>query len=153
MGNTDYIYADFLKMRMWLSCGAIIVIGMLFVLFGAVLFRKKHGDIVEGWMIIAWFIFAMMAVTYAGVTTLIHYADIKNEDFLVYTGKFEKDQTREFIFLNDENSTRLTNTNATFLNTGSYSGKVVYSRRTKYVLRYSLDTGEDASVAGGTVGK
>ena len=131
---------------MLIDCGSMIVIGILSVLFGAFFFQKKRSDMLTIGVIILWFVASLMPVPYVGGSMLIHNADINNEDFLVYTGEFEKDHGRELIFLNDEKTTRLSNTNSTFLDTGSYFGRIIYSQRSKYVLSYSLDNGDRASV-------
>ncbi len=143
---SDYIYADFLKNRMSFECGVGIVGGMLLVLFGAFLFQKKR-DVLPIEAIIIWFVGSLIVVSFTCGYMLIHNADIKNEDFLVYTGEFETDY--RYIILNDEKATHLTNTTP-FWDTGSCSGRIIYSKRTKYVLSYSLENGERASVVDDT---
>ncbi len=98
-------------------------------------------------MIIVWFSYCIVVAVYLIATISIHYMDMKNEDYMTYTGEFEKDHSSYFVFLNDGKSTRLIN-RETFLEIGHYSGTIVYSKRSKYVLSYSLNDGETASVAG-----
>lgn len=145
--NYVHTYADFIKNQLCVSCIPIIVVWLLFSLFGLLFFKTTDRAIVENWMIIVWFSFCIVFAFYIIATISIHYMDMKNEDYMMYTGEFEKDHTRDFVFLNDENCTRLTNRNETFLETGHYSGTIVYSKRSKYVLSYSLNNGENASVA------
>lgn len=143
---SEYTYTAFIKRQLYVSCIPMIVLGLIISIFGLCFFKKIDSDVIDNWMIIVWFSLSIAFVVYIFVTISIHYVDIKNEDYVIYTGEFEKDQTREFIFLNDEDSTRLKNRNETFLDTGHYSGIIVYSKRSKYVLSYSLNNGEKASV-------
>lgn len=145
--TSEGTYTAFIKNQLCVFCLPIIVIGLLFSLFGLIFFKIMDSEVIDNWMIVVWFSFCIAFAAYIIATISIHYMDMKNEDYMVYTGGFEKDYTRDFVFLNDEKSTRLTNRNATFLQTGHYSGTIVYSKRSKYVLSYSLNNGENASVA------
>ena len=145
--TSEYTYTAFIKKQLCVSCIPMIVLGLLFSLFGLIFFKIMDSEVVDNWMIIVWFSFCIAFAVYLIATISIHYMDMKNEDYMIYTGEFEKDHTREFVFLNDEKSTRLKNRNETFLETGHYSGTIVYSKRSKYVLSYSLNNGENASVA------
>ena len=145
--SSAHPYTAFIKNQLCVSCIPMIVLGLLFSLFGLLFFKKMDSEIIDNWMIIVWFSFCIVFAFYLIATISIHYMDMKNEDYMMYTGEFEKDHTRDFVFLNDENCTRLINPNETFLETGHYSGTIVYSKRSKYVLSYSLNNGENASVA------
>lgn len=147
--TSEYSYTAFIKKQLYVSCVPMIVLGLLFSLFGLIFFKIMDSDIISNWMIIVWFSICMAFAVYIIATISIHYIDMKNEDYIMYIGEFEKDHTRDFIFLNDDSSTRLKNRNETFLDTGYYSGTIVYSKRSKYVLSYSLHNGENASVADG----
>ena len=145
--TSEYTYAAFIKKQLYASCIPMIVLGILFSLFGLIFFKIIDSKVIENWMIVVWFSLCIAFAFYTIATISIHYIDIKNEDYMVYTGEFEKDRTKDFVFLDDEDSTRLKNRNETFLETGYYSGTIVYSKRSKYVLSYSLNSGENASVA------
>lgn len=140
--TAEYTYAAFIKKQMCTSCIPLMIFGLLFSLFGLFFFKKMGSEVIENWMIIVWFSYCIIFVIYIIATVSIHYMDIKNEDYITYTGEFEKDHTRDFVFLDDENSTRLNNRNETFLESGHYSGTIIYSQRTKYVLSYSLNNGK-----------
>ena len=145
--TSEYMYATFIKKQLCVFCIPMIVLGSLFSLVGLIFFKTMDSEVVDNWMIILWLSFCIVFAVYIVGTISIHYMDIKNEDYMIYTGEFEKDHTRDFVFLNDDKSTRLKNRNETFLETGLYSGTIVYSKRSKYVLNYSLNNGENASVA------
>ncbi len=144
---SEHTYTAFIKKQLCVSCIPMIVLGLLFSLFGLIFFKIMDSQVIDNWMIIVWVSFCIAFAVYIIATISIHYMDMKNEDFMIYTGEFEKDHTRDFVFLNDDKSTRLKNRNETFLETGNYSGTIVYSKRSKYVLSYSLNNGENASVA------
>ena len=145
--NSTYEYAGFLRERMSIYCGIAMGLEFIFILIGMIGFTKFDPDCFSKWMLIVWFCYLILVIGYGIFNLAIHYADIKYEDYMIYTGNFEKDHTREFIFLDDKSRTRLTNSNETFLETGNYYGEVVYSKRTKCVLHYSLDTQIQADVA------
>lgn len=145
--TSAHTYTAFIKNQLCVSCIPMIVLWLLFSLFGLLFFKTMDSEIIDNWMIIVWFSFCIVLAFYIIATISIHYLDMKNEDYMIYTGEFEKDHTRDFVFLNDKNCTRLKNRNETFLETGHYSGTIVYSKRSKYVLSYSLNNGENASVA------
>ena len=137
--HSDYEYADFLRTRMQLSCGIAITLSLIFVIFGFIFLKRLSDDVVEKWMVVIWFAFSAVIIAFCMACLWTHCADITNEDCITFVGEFEKDHTAQFVFLNDENSTRLTNTSKTYLDTGKYFGKVVYSKRSKYVLSFTLD--------------
>lgn len=140
--SPKYTYTAFIKQQLCVSCIPLIVLGLLFSLFGLIFFKKTDSDVVSNWMVVVWFVFVLVLAVYIASTMSGHYMDMKKADHITYTGSFEKDHTRDFIFLDDENTTRLNNRNETFLEPGYYSGTIVYSKRCKYVLSYSLDSGE-----------
>lgn len=144
---SEYTYTAFIKKQLYVSCIPMIVLVLLFSLFGLIFFKIMDSKLIDSWMIILWLSVCIAFVVYIIATISIHYMDMKFEDCMIYTGEFEKDHTRDFIFLNDKKSTRLKNRNETFLKTGHYSGTIVYTKRTKYVLSYSLNNGENASVS------
>lgn len=144
--TSEHTYTIFIKNQLCIYCIPMIVLGILAALFGVIFLKVMNSEVIDNWMIIVWFSFCIVFAIYVIITISVHYMDIKNDDYITYTGEFKKDHTREFVFLNDENSTRLKNRNETFLETGNYSGKIVYSKRSKYVLSYSLNNGKKASV-------
>ena len=145
--NSDYEYFTFIQHRLLIFCVPMFFLELLFFLLGFVFFKKADNDIIDNWMIVAWIAFLIIFSIYMIRTISTHYLDIENEDYVTYTGKFEKDNTRDFIFLNDEDETRLKNTSKTFLGTGDYLGTILYSKRSKYVLCYILNNGNNASVS------
>lgn len=144
---SEHTYTAFIKNQLCVSCIPMIVLGLLFLLFGLLFFKIMDSQVIDNWMIIVWFSFCIVFAVYIIATISIHYMDMKNEDYMIYVGEFEKDHGREFVFLNDDKSTRLINRSETFLEKGYYSGTIVYAKRSKYVLSYSLNNGKTDSVA------
>lgn len=144
--KSTYEYANFLTNKFLWSCGMMFVIFTIFMVIGIVLFVKFGSDIIETWMIVVWTIFIIAGFAWIQYQFQAFDKDIQNEDCIVYNGDFEKDSSRGFVFLEDATRTRVYNTNETFLKSGHYSGRIVYSKRTKYVLTYILDSGENLSV-------
>ena len=138
--KSSYQYSNFLSNIFVWSCTSIFVLLLIFMLAGFVFFLKFDHDCIENWMIFVWIAFIIASFIWLQYQFYIFNEDIQNEDFVVYEGEFEKDTTRGFIFLDDNSSTRIYNTDETFLEAGRYSGKLVYSKRTKYVLSYVLDS-------------
>lgn len=143
--NTDYEYAAFIKNRLFVSCVPMMGMGVSILFFGVIFFKKMGRELIENWMVIVWFVISVLLSVYIVGVISIHYMDIKYEDHIEYNGEFKKDHTRDFIFLNDEKSTRLTNTSDTFLETGQYFGTIIYSGRCKYVLYCSINNEESGS--------
>ena len=143
--GSNYEYSEFIKARMLLSCGTALGLELLFLIFGIIFFKKTGFDVIQRWMLIVWFVYIIVILGYGLLELGKHYQDITNGDYITYVGEFEKDHTREFVFL-DKRAVRLINTNSTFLNQGKYSGEIIYSKRTKYVLKVSLNTGFNVSV-------
>lgn len=141
--KSSYQYSNFLSNKFIWSCASIFILLFIFMLTGLVFFLKFDHDCIENWMIFVWIVFIIVGFIWLQYQFYIFNEDIQNEDFVVYEGEFEKDTTRGFIFLADNSSTRIYNTNETFLEAGQYSGKLVYSKRTKYVLSYVLDSCEN----------
>lgn len=144
--KSSQIYSNFLTNRFIWSCGGMFALLTVFMLVGVIFFAKFDHDCIENWMIIVWTIFIIIGLIWLQYQFQAFSKDIQIGDYIVYNGDFEKDSTRGFIFLADGSSTRIYNTNDTFLEPGHYSGEVVYSKRTKYVLSYILDSGENSNV-------
>ena len=140
--KSSYQYSNFLSNRFTWSCASIFILLLIFMLAGLVFFLKFDSDCIENWMIFIWIAFIIVGCIWLQYQFYNFSEDIQNGDFVVYEGEFEKDATRGFVFLADNSSTRVYNTNETFLEPGQYSGKLVYSKRTKYVLSYVLDSCE-----------
>ena len=144
-----YEYANFLTNKFLGSCGMMFLLFTIFMVIGIVLivlFVKFGSDIIEIWMIVVWTIFIIAGFAWIQYQFQAFDKDIQNEDCIVYIGDFEKDSSRGFVFLEDATRTRVYNTNETFLKPGHYSGRIIYSKRTKYVLAYILDSGENFCV-------
>ncbi len=99
--TSEYTYTAFIKYQLCLSCIPMIVLRLLFSLLGLIFFKKADSDIIENWMIIVWFSYCIVVAVYLIATISIHYMDMKNEDYMTYTGEFEKDHTYEFVFFAD----------------------------------------------------
>ncbi len=143
--DSDYKYITFIKSQLLFSCVPMIVLGLIFLIFGLLFFKKMDRESIDNWMVIAWFTFSIVFSMYISWTISMFYLDIKNEDPVTYQGQFEKDYTRDFVFLSDEKTTRLRNTSQTFLQKGQYVGTVIYSKRSKCVLDCSFGRQEDGS--------
>lgn len=138
--KSSYEYADFLKGRMVLSCSIFASMLFLFWIVSAVSFKKAGIQLIRYWIILVWLLFVCFAFFYGFSMLQKQYLDISKEDFVVYEGEFEKDQTRSFIFLKDGKKTRLENVkNQTFIEKGQYKGRIIYSKRTKYVLDIAIN--------------
>ena len=145
--NSSHEYSKFLVERFLGACGGMFALLTVFMLAGIIFFTKFDHECIENWMIIVWTIFIIVGSFWVQYQSQAFYQDIQNNDYIVYNGTFEKESTRGFVFLGDASSTRIYNTNETYLEPGCYSGEIVYSKRTKYVLSYELDTGEKSSVS------
>ena len=145
--NSPHEYSSFLTYTFLWSCGGSFLLVVAFLLVGFIFFKKFDYECIENWMIIVWTIFIVAGLIWLQYQIQIFKKDIQNGDYVVYSGNFEKSVTKGFVFLEDDLSTRLHNTNDTFLEPGYYSGEIVYSRRTKYILSYALNSGESSSVS------
>lgn len=135
---SSYVYAPFLKAMMKKNFAYFV---FLFCLLwgGIVACVKLVGfEIFRSWMILCFAVFFCAVFVYGFVTLRYHYLDFSREDPVVFEGDFEKDRSlRDFVFLDD--GTRLWNIREkTALAPGEYSGTVVYSKRTKYILDIDL---------------
>lgn len=140
------LYSSFLKFYLFRETVPILILGVVGVLVGWYFFKKMDGEIIETWMGIVWLLWYIFVIFYLIFTISIYCLDIQKQDYIHYTGSFKKDSGREFIFLEDKNSTRLRNSSETFLESGNYYGTVVYAKRSKHVLSCSLNNGENDSV-------
>ncbi len=146
--NSDYIYADYIKSKALRQGIPMLIFGVICYTVVRIFCRKNELNSYTKGSILAFCVAFMLPVFFTFGIITISYMDIKNEDHIMYTGQFEQDYSYDFVFLNDEKSTRLYNvSNETFLTKGKYCGTVIYSRRSKHLLAYTLDTGETASVA------
>ena len=55
----------------------MIVFGLIIAIFGFIFFKIIDKDVIENWMIIAWFSFSVVFAVYIIATISIHYVDIK----------------------------------------------------------------------------
>ena len=136
--ESSYVYAPFLKyrMKMWFA----FCLFMFCLIWGGIIACVKllgfEFFVTWGMICLALFLCAVFVIGF--VAFRLHYLDFTMEDCVVYQGDFKKDHVRDFVFLGD--GTRLWNLrNQTYLEIGDYSGTVVYSKRTKYVLAIELD--------------
>ena len=143
--KSSYEYSHFLTDCFLRVCIGMIAVFIIFMLAGIIIF-KMFGNYIESWMMIVWAIFIIFGLVWLQCQIQMFSNDIQYEDYVVYTGDFEKSSTRGYIFLRDNSSSRIYNTNETFLKTGHYSGELIYAKRTKYVLSYSLDSGQSSKV-------
>ena len=145
--SSEYIYADFIRIQMTLEVVPIIITEVSFLIAVLVFFKKMDADCILDSIVIIAFGFLIITGVASIEITSMYYKDIAQEDYVTYVGEFEKDHTRDQLYLNDKKSRCLKNADKTFLQKGEYSGTVLYSKRSKLVLAYTLDTGETASVA------
>ena len=136
--NAENVYSDYLKRMLLRVCIPLVFFELIVFLTSLFLFHRfKDSRIIEGWMMIVLFLWLIVFSLFIIGETANHYFDIKQNDPIVYLGDFEKGQTRVFVFLYDEKHTRINNTHD-LIEKGVYSGMVLYSKRTKYLLKYQL---------------
>ena len=134
---SSYVYAPFLKSMMKKNFAYFVF--MFCLIWGGIVVcvRLVGFEFFRSWMILCFAVFLCAVFVYGFVTLRYHYLDFSREDPVVFEGDFEKDRGRYFVFLDD--GTRLWNVwEKTALKKGEYSGTVVYSKRTKYILDIDL---------------
>ena len=138
--ESSYVYAPFLKyrMKMWFA----FCLFMFCLIWGGIIACVKlvGFEFFETWGMLCLALFLCAVFVIGFVAFRLHYLDFTKEDSVVYQGEFEKTSHDHgyFVFLGD--GTRLWNLREeTALKEGNYSGTVVYSKRTKYVLAIELD--------------
>ena len=144
--DSTYIYAAVLKRMMVLNC-CICLFCFCLVWGGCIACLKIGGfEFFEFWVVLLLALAVCGCFAYGFGTMRNHYLDLSKEDCVIYQGSFEKDAelkaVYDFIYLDD--GTRLENIREkTALKKGKYTGTIVYSKRTKYILDVDLDIEAD----------
>ena len=137
--DSAYVYAAFFKDRM-IRHGIYCMIIFCVVWVGIfVCIKFSSGfEFFKTWMILLFALLVCGLFIYGFVHLRNQYLDLSREDHVVFQGEFEKTRDRDFVFLDD--GTRLWNVREkTSLQEGEYTGTVVYSKRTKYILDIEID--------------